>query len=358
VVDEYADDIRTGMPQLGRRVSGFNLDALLPENGFDLARALVGAEGTCVTVLGANVELVESPASRALAVLGFPHSVAAADAVPALLDMPVLTVEGIDDRLVQALQRRPGRVTQQLPEGSAWLYVETGGQSLAEATARAREVASRARSLGAAALVATDAGEQRLLWRIREEGAGLATRLGDGSEAWPGWEDAAVPPERLGDYLRDFEDLMSRHGRLGMLYGHFGDGCLHTRIDFPLTSPDGASRYRTFMEEAADLVVAHGGSLSGEHSDGQARSELLSRMYSPRMLEAFRAFKGAFDPDNLMNPHRVVDPVPLDANLRPLVAQPTIPTRAQLALAADSRDLASATRRCVGAASASPTAAV
>jgi FAD/FMN-containing dehydrogenase/Fe-S oxidoreductase len=349
IVDEYADDIRTGMPKLGRRVSGYSLDALLPENGFDLARALVGTEGTCVTVLGATVDLVEAPGSRALAVLGFPSSIAAADVVPALLDMPVLTVEGIDQRLVEALQtRRPDRVNPQLPEGCAWLYVETGGRSMAEAEAQACDVADRARSLGATALVTTDPAEQKLLWRIREEGAGLATRLADGTEAWSGWEDAAVPPERLGDYLRSFETLMSRHGRQGMLYGHFGDGCLHVRIDFPLTSPDGASRYRAFMEEAADLVVSHGGSLSGEHGDGQARAELLSRMYSPRMLEPFRAFKAAFDPGGLMNPHRIVDPAPLDADLRLLVAPPSIPTRAQLALTTDSGDLAAATRRCVG----------
>jgi FAD/FMN-containing dehydrogenase/Fe-S oxidoreductase len=351
VVDEYAADIRAGTPRLGRRVSGYNLEALLPENGFDLARALVGTEGTCVTLLGATVDLVESPAARALTVLGFPSSVAAADVVPDLLHLPVLTVEGIDHRLVEALQAlRPGRVPPRLPEGSAWLYVETGGASADEAHAQAQEVVARARALGATALVATDADHRRLLWRIREEGAGLATRLADGSEAWSGWEDAAVPPERLGDYLRSFDALMARHGRRGVPYGHFGDGCMHIRIDFPFGSPDGARRYRAFLEEAADLVVAHGGSLSGEHGDGQARAELLSRMYPPRMLEAFRAFKAAFDPGNLMNPNRIVDPAPLDADLRPLVAPPSIPTRARLALTADSGDLGAATRRCVGVA--------
>ncbi|MQA63572.1 MAG: FAD-binding protein [Actinophytocola sp.] len=349
IVEIYGDDIRAGVPKLGRRVSGYNLDALLPENGFDLARALVGTEGTCVTMLGATVSLVEAPRARALTVLGFPSSVAAADAVPALLDLPVLTVEGIDVRLVEALAARdPGRATPHLPTGKAWLYVESGGRTAADALEVAQAVAARARSIGASHTVVTEPATQRALWRIREEGAGLATRLADGSEAWSGWEDAAVPPERLGDYLRAFEDLMDRHGRRGVVYGHFGDGCLHVRIDFPLTEVRGASRYRDFLEDAADLVVAHGGSLSGEHGDGQARAELLPRMYTPRMIDAFRAFKAAFDPENLMNPGRIVDPAPLDADLRVVVAPATIPTRAQLALPADSGDLASAARRCVG----------
>ncbi|MGH3518998.1 MAG: FAD-binding and (Fe-S)-binding domain-containing protein [Haloechinothrix sp.] len=349
IVEEYGDDIRIGIPKLGRRVSGYSLDALLPENGFDLARALVGTEGTCVTMLGATVDLVNAPRARALTVLGFPTSVAAADAVPALLNLPVLTVEGIDVRLVEALEaRHPDRTTPALPVGMAWLYVETGGTTAIQAAEVAQAVAARARSIGASQTVVTERAAQRALWRIREEGAGLATRLADGSEAWSGWEDAAVPPDRLGDYLRAFERLMDRHGRQGVVYGHFGDGCLHVRIDFPFTEATGVQRYREFMEDAADLVVAHGGSLSGEHGDGQARAELLPRMYSPRMIEAFRAFKAAFDPDNLMNPGRIVDPAALDADLRLVVAPATIPTRARLALTADSGDLASATRRCVG----------
>ncbi len=346
--EEYAEDIRGGVPKLGRRVSGYSLDALLPENGFDLARALAGTEGTCVTILGATVDLVESPAFRALCVLGFPSSVAAADAVPGLLDLPVLTVEGIDVALVHALRsRNPDRALPPMPDGRAWLYVETGGATPGAALDLARAVAARATALGATELVTDDGTDMRRLWRVREEGAGLATRLPDGSEAWSGWEDAAVPPQRLGEYLRAFEQLMQRHGRRGVLYGHFGDGCLHVRIDFPLTAPDGPARYRAFLEEAADLVVAHGGSLSGEHGDGQARAELLPRMYSPRMMRAFAAFKAAFDPDNLMNPHRVVDPAPVDADLRPAVAL-TLGTRTVLALTADGGDLGAATRRCVG----------
>lgn len=350
IVDEYRHDIRTGIPELGRRVSGYSLDALLPENGFNLARALVGTEGTCVTVLGATVDLVHAPRSRALCVLGFPNNVAAADAVPAFLDFPVLTVEGIDVALVAALQgRNPNRSVPALPEGRAWLYIETGGDTLEEAVDVARTVAGRGAGIGASQAVVTDPLQQRALWQIREEGAGLATRLADGSEAWPGWEDAAVPPERLGGYLRDFESLMQRHDRRGIVYGHFGDGCLHVRIDFPFRAPDGRLRYRAFMEEAAGLVVSHGGSLSGEHGDGQARAELLPKMYSPRMMQAFAAFKSTFDPDNLMNPHRIVEPARLDENLRPMIELRLLP-ESRLALTADKGDLGAATRRCVGVA--------
>ncbi|MFI5614209.1 FAD-binding and (Fe-S)-binding domain-containing protein [Amycolatopsis sp. NPDC051903] len=346
--DEYLADIRLGYPMLPRRVSGYNLEHLLPENGFDVAKALVGTEGTCATVLSAVVDLAPAPAARALAVLGFGSSVEAADAVPDLLDLPVLTVEGIETGLVAALDaRKPGECSE-LPEGNAWLYLETGGGSAAEAREAAQRVATRAGRIGASVLVVDEPAEQRKLWRIREEGAGLATRLADGSEAWSGWEDAAVPPDRLGAYLREFELLLEKHGRKGVVYGHFGDGCLHVRIDFPLAAPQARQAYRAFLTDAAELVVAHGGSLSGEHGDGQARAELLPLMFPPRLLRAFAEFKAAFDPGNGMNPGRVVDPAPLDADLRTVVAPPVLPTRARLALHADGGDLAAASRRCVG----------
>src|SRR5690606_26440896 len=188
----------------------------------------------------------------------------------------------------------------------------------------------------------------RALWRVREEGAGLTTRLPDGSEAWPGWEDAAVPPHRLGSYLRGFDRLLREHGRQGVYYGHFGDGCIHVRIDFDLLSESGVAGFRRFMEEAADLVTSHGGSLSGEHGDGQARAELLDRMYPPEILQAFREFKAAWDPDGLMNPHRIVEPAKLDEDLRVFVAPPTLRTRTALAYSSDVDGFFGATRRCMG----------
>ncbi|HEX6340354.1 FAD-binding and (Fe-S)-binding domain-containing protein [Umezawaea sp.] len=317
-------------PPLGRRVSGYALDALP-----DLTRALVGTEGTCVTLLGATVRLVEAPEHRVLAVLGFANTYDAADNVVALREYDVLALEGIDAGMVAVVRQRTpdAPALALLPPGASWLFVEC----------RDEETARRVASVAPGSVVVTSPARQRLLWRIREDGAGLATRMADGTEAWSGWEDAAVPPERLGKYLREFDALLAGHGRRGLTYGHYGEGCVHVRIDF-----DFASGYRSFLQDAADLVVAHGGSISGEHGDGQARSELLPRMYPPAALVAFGRFKAAFDPDNLMNPGRIVDPAPLDADLRVLVAPARIPTRTTLALHADGGDLAAATRRCVG----------
>ncbi|WP_067965038.1 FAD-binding and (Fe-S)-binding domain-containing protein [Nocardiopsis trehalosi] len=348
LTDAHLADLRTGMPDLARRVSGYALDRLLPEKGGHVARALVGTEGTCVTVLGATVRLVPAPPARALVVLGYPDAPAAADAVPELLGHGPLTVEGLNHRLVAGLDRPGARSGVALPDGRAWLMVEMGGDdpdAAAEAgRALLRGLRGAARPLGA--VVATDPAHTRALWRIREEGAGLASRTPAGAEAWSGWEDAAVPPERLGSYLRAFDALMARHGRDGVVYGHFGEGCLHVRIDFDLTGGSGRRGYRAFLEEAADLVAAHGGSVSGEHGDGQARSELLPRMYGPRLRAAFAAFKAVWDPENLMNPGVIVDPRPLDADLR-VPAALSAPLTV-LDYPGDGGDFARALRRCSG----------
>ncbi|MDT8912143.1 FAD-binding and (Fe-S)-binding domain-containing protein [Amycolatopsis sp. PS_44_ISF1] len=328
-----------------RRVSGYGLEHLLPENGFDLAKALVGSEGTCVTVLEATVALAELPRHRVLAVLGFGSDIAAADAVPQILPWSPLTVEGVDARLVALLE--PGRADG-LPPGGAWLFVELAGESPDEAAGRARALAASLDAALTGSVVLDDPVAQRRLWRIREEGAGLATRLADGSEAWPGWEDAAVPPERLGSYLREFKELMARYGRQSVVYGHYGEGCLHLRLDFDLLSPPGIADFRGFVEEAADLVAAHGGSLSGEHGDGQARSELLSRMYSPEMIALFGRFKAIFDPGGRMNPGILVDPRPVDADLRVRRAPLALEDVTVLGYPEDQGSFGQAMRRCVG----------
>ena len=344
LVDTYREELRTAMPDFRRRVSGYGLDRLLPEKGRHVAAALVGSEGTCVFVLGATVRLVESPPARVLTVLGYPDAPAAADAVPSLLTHHPLTVEGINHRMVAALDEHGGpRVP--LPEGGAWLLVEIAGEDPEDAVRAAEAMLAGLSERPSGAAVVVEAAHQKALWRIREEGAGLTQRTPSGKEAWSGWEDAAVPPEHLGDYLRGFEALMERHGRFGVVYGHFGDGCLHVRIDFELTEEKGRREYRAFMEEAADLVVRHGGSLSGEHGDGQVRSELLSRMYPERLIRAFGEFKRLWDPAGLMNPGIIVDPLPLDADVRvslPLVAGAT------LAYRADDGDFGKALRRCSG----------
>jgi len=348
--DRIAGDVRAGFPDLTRRVSGYNLDQLLPENGFDLAKALVGSEGTCVTVLEATVRLVESPPARALAVLGFPDAYLAADHVVAVRELAPLTIEGMDAGLIAALRASHPleRASRALPEGGGWLYVETGGATRPEAEAAAHRVARVMAPYGATSIVVSDPATMKQLWRIREDGAGILTRAPDGGEAWPGWEDAAVPPEQFGAYLREFDALLAQHQRRGAYYGHFGDGCLHVRIDFDLLTKAGIAGFRSFVEDAADLAVAHGGSLSGEHGDGAARAELLPRMFPPEIIRAFEEFKAIWDPDGRMNPGRVVRPAKLDEDLRLFVGMPTLRDEPELAFAHDHGSFTRAARRCLG----------
>ena len=343
-----ADDnlalLRTEFGRLGRQVSGYPLHQLLPEHGRDLAKALVGTEGTCVTVLGATVRLVEVPKARALLVLGFPDDVAAADAVPAILPHRPLTVESMDERIVALRASRNPEPPPELPDGGAWLFVEVGGADEAAATGSAATIAA---AVGAPHQVRTDQAGQRALWRLREEGSGISTRMADGSEAWPGWEDTAVPPAALGAYLRDLRALLDGHGLRGLTYGHFGEGCVHIRIDFDLGHDDGVAAFRRFVEEGADLVARHGGSLSGEHGDGQVRAELLPRMYSPAVIELFARFKAIWDPRDRMNPGMVVRPYRVDENLRFV---PLLATNTAFTYPHDKGDFARAARRCVGVA--------
>ncbi|MBT2383167.1 FAD-linked oxidase C-terminal domain-containing protein, partial [Streptomyces sp. ISL-11] len=236
-----------------------------------------------------------------------------------------------------------------LPAGDAWLFVETGGASAAEAAARAAEIVRIAAPATTGHAVVTDPAGQRALWRVREDAAGTATRMPDGREAWPGWEDCAVPPERLGAYLREFRALLGRYGLRGAPYGHYGEGCVHARIDFDLLSTDGVRRYREFSGDLADLVVAHGGSLSGEHGDGRARAELLPRMYGPEVVRLFERFKGLWDPADGLNPGMLVRPGRLDEGLR-FDVLPKGPVPVQFAYPGDGGDFAGAVRRCVGVA--------
>ncbi|MFI0718777.1 FAD-binding and (Fe-S)-binding domain-containing protein [Streptomyces sp. NPDC021224] len=337
--------LRTGFPQLPRRISGYALDRLLPEHGRDAARAFTGSEGTLAVLTEATVALVPAPAARALAVLGYPDESAAAQAAHLLLPLRPLTVEGMAADLVGEA------AAAELPRGGAWLFVETGGDGPDEAEAHAREICRAADGATGHAVVA-DPARQRALWRIREDAAGTATRMPDGTEAWPGWEDCAVPPARLGGYLREFRALLAAHGLRGAPYGHFGDGCVHVRIDFDLAAPDGVARFRRFSEDVADLVVAHGGSLSGEHGDGQARAELLPKMYGPEMMALFSDFKDLWDPDGGMGPGTLVRPDPIDSNLRfavlPSGNAGLIPVA--FTYPGDGGDFAAAVRRCVGVA--------
>ncbi|QKW31125.1 FAD-binding oxidoreductase [Streptomyces seoulensis] len=339
LVDGELARLRTGFPELPRRISGYALDALLPERGADVARSFCGSEGTLGILTEAVVSLVAAPRARALAVLGYADESAAAEAAAGLLPLGPLTVEGMAADLV--------RSAADLPRGAAWLFVETGGDTGAEARAAAEAVVRAAGVVDA--LVVTDPAARRALWRIREDASGTATRMPDGTEAWPGWEDCAVPPARLGAYLREFRTLLTAHGLRGTPYGHFGDGCIHVRIDFDLLTEAGVGRFRRFSEDLADLVVAHGGSLSGEHGDGQARAELLPRMYGAETVALFERAKALWDPDDLLNPGMLVRPAPLDANLR-FAVLPREPVPVAFGYPADGGDFAAAVRRCVGVA--------
>ena len=308
--------VRAEMPPWERRVSGYALDWLLPERGFDVCRALVGTEGTCAIVSQVTMRLWRPPAVRDLLVLAFADDIAAAAAVPALLTEQPYTVESLTQELLALVASRPS--DELLPPGGAWLLIETGGETPAEAEDHAHRIAA---TLGrqvtdAGVRLLTDARAQAALWRIREDGAGYAARLPDGSPAWPGFEDAAVPPERLAGYLAELHALLRDHAMGGVTYGHFGEGCIHLRVGFGLDRPGGRERFRGFMEAAADLVGRHGGSMSGEHGDGRARGALLDRMYPAPVLEAFGRFKAIWDPRGLLNPGIIVDPVPVDQDLR------------------------------------------
>ena len=337
LVDRHLDLVRTEFGTFGRQVSGYSFEHLLPEQGRRLDRFLVGTEGTLAVVLDATVRLVEDAPFRALAVLGYPSMADAADAVPALLEHPLVACEGLDTRIADMVTGRPD-----LPEGKGWLFAEVTGDTAEEAAARATAVA---RTAGVAHRVVTDVREQLALWRIREDGAGLAARSLT-RPAQAGWEDAAVPPEKLGAYLRDFDELLRATSLDGVPYGHFGDGCVHVRIDFELEDPGGRGRFREFVEQAADLVASYGGSMSGEHGDGRARSELLPRMYSPQALALMEQAKRLLDPDNLLNPGVLVDPAPFDTDLR-LAAAPR-PVRTTLRLTHDAGSFHGAVHRCTG----------
>ena len=352
--DKYLGQIRTGYPDIPRRVSGYNLDHLLPEKQFHVARALVGSESTLVTVLAAEISLVEIPKFRSLVVLGYPDIAEAADVVPLVVSHEPLACEGLDDVLI-SLEREEhlgGAALDKLPEGSGWLMIQFGGDTEQEAKERAQALIDAVQADGDhpkphIAYIEDPAVEDNL-WSVRELGLGATAYPPGKHETHEGWEDAAVPPERLGDYLRDFRVLLTRHDYHGAsLYGHFGHGCVHTRIPFELRTTAGIANYRSFAEQAADLVVFYGGSLSGEHGDGQSRGELLPKMFGPELMRAHREMKAIFDPGNRMNPGKVVDPYRLDENLTLRGWFPAEP-RTFFDYPHDDGKFSSAASRCVG----------
>lgn len=362
LVADHGSAIRTHLGRFERQVSGYALQHLLPDRGGHVARALVGSEGTCAVTLGATVRLVPVPTVRQLVVLGYADMAAAADAVGAVRALRrdptagrdadghagVVAAEGIDRRIVDAVVARRGpAAVPPLPAGGGWLLVEVAGDDAAEVAALARRVAD-----GADAIDHLHVGgaQAAALWAVRRDGAAWSSRTVAGEPAHAGFEDAAVPPEHLGDYLRGFEALLADHGLTTVPYGHLGDGCVHARIDLPLGerrggADRGRAALRAFVTDAADLVARFGGSLSGEHGDGRARSELLARTFPPPVLDAFAAFEAAFDPAGLLNPGVLVRPRPVDADLR---LPPVVAPAGGFAFPDDHDDLGEAVHRCIG----------
>jgi FAD/FMN-containing dehydrogenase/Fe-S oxidoreductase len=350
--DRYSDLVRQRYPNIPRRVSGYNLDCLLPENGFDVARALVGSEGTCVTVLEASCRLVESPPERVLLVLAYADIFQCADRVPEIMAHGPIGLEGIDHLLVEYTRRKGinSEGLALLPQGGGWLLAEFGAATQAEAESQAQKLMQQlARSPTPPQMrLFTDKQQVKRVWEVRESALGATSHVPGEPLEWEGWEDAAVTPEKLGSYLRDLAKLMTGYGYHSAMYGHFGHACVHMRINFDLQSAAGIANYRKFVEEAADLVVGYGGSLSGEHGDGHSRAELWPRMFGPELMQAFREFKALWDPEWKMNPGKLVEPYKLDEHLRLGAEYHPWEPQTHFRFPEDHGSLASSTLRCVG----------
>jgi FAD/FMN-containing dehydrogenase/Fe-S oxidoreductase len=352
--DRYGERVRAEFPRLRRRVSGYNLEELLPENGCNVARALVGTEGTCAIVLHAKVRLVASPPARVLVVLGYDDMFVAGDRTPRILEHQPVALEGLDTCIIEDLGKK-GLLREDialLPRGGGWLMVEIGAETVAEATERAQRLIAQELAAGFARDSRFYPGpEQKRVWAVREVGAGSGNAVpGQREEPYAGWEDAAVEPAHVGDYLRDFSALLDKYGYRSSLYGHFGDGCIHGRVTFDMRTRRGLDAMRSFMQEATDLVVKYGGSISGEHGDGQARAEFLPRMYGAEIMQAFRDFKSIWDPLNRMNPGKVVDAYKMDENLKIDPGYRPIEVKTRFSFDADFGSFAHATERCMGVA--------
>ena len=347
--DQYAELIRAKFPRIPRRVSGYNLDELLAENGFHAARALVGTEGTCALVLDAKLKLIHSPQQRTLVGLGYPDAYQAADQVPEILEFHPIGLEGLEGGIVDGLAKKKVANLELLPEGRGLLLVEFGMDDAAESQGIARRMVERLAKLpGAPEARIYTKSEARAVWHLREAGPRASAFYPGAPAQWDGWDDSAVAPEKLGPYLRELRALLDASGYVGAFYGHFGHGCVHLRVSFDLLSENGIRKFLEFMERAADLVMSYGGSLSGEHGDGQSRASLLPKMFGPELMRAFAEFKAAWDPANGMNPHKVVDPYPIAENLRLGVDYKPARPETHFKYPEDDGSFVKAMERCIG----------
>lgn len=353
-VQKYGSIIEKKYPKIPRCVSGYNLTWLLEKNGFDVAKALVGSESTCVTILEATVRLVPSPPARSLLVLGYPDIYTACDHIMEIMEHQPIALEGIDIDLVEDMKKKKihPQDVKLLPDGGGWLFIEFGGESKNESDGKAKVLMEslKHKSNPPSMKLYDDPETEKILWKVRESGLGATARVPNEKDTWPGWEDSAVPPEKVGNYLRELRKLFQEYGYKCALYGHFGQGCIHTRIDFDLSTQEGVEKYRAFLSEAADLVVSFGGSLSGEHGDGQSRAALLPKMFGPELMQAFREFKAIWDPDWKMNPGKLIEAYQPTDNLRmgPHYNPPVLKTHFHFLGDDDEGSFARAASRCVG----------
>ena len=355
--DKTSALIREKFPRIPRRVSGYNLDELLPENGFHVARALVGSEGTCATTVSATLNLTASPPHRVLTVLAFDDPFLAGDVVPRVLEFEPIGLEGFDGMLVDFMLRKNLAVNdvKLLPPGRGFLLVEMGAWNAEEAQQKAEALVAASASWAEAPRTRIyDHEDAESVWKVRESALGATVAVPGEPDRWEGWDDAGILPEHLGTYLRKLTALMDEYGYRSPLYGHYGQGCVHLRINFDFRTVEGLRKFREFLERATDLVVSLGGSLSGEHGDGQARAALLPKMFGPELMQAFREFKAIWDPTNRMNPGKLIDAVrvydPIE-NLRYGLRDESNTQRkleTHFAFAADKGSMEEATARCVG----------
>jgi FAD/FMN-containing dehydrogenase/Fe-S oxidoreductase len=347
--DRYSSLIRTRFPKIPRRVSGYNLDELLPERGFHVARALVGTEGTCAIVLEAKLKLIHSPQHRTLVGIGYEDAFVAADHVPEILEFHPIGLEGFEGSIVDGLKSKGAPHVNLLPEGGGILLVEFGSDDPVQTEAAANSLAKRLKSSNATPVVRIyTKPDARHVWHLREAGPRAAAFAPGAVPEWEGWDDAAVAPEKLGGYLRDIRKLMNEFNYRGSFYGHFGHGCVHMRVSFDLQSENGIRKYGEFIDRAADLVIGYGGSLSGEHGDGQSRGALLPKMFGSELMQAFGEFKAIWDPANKLNPHKVMNAYLPTENLRLGADYKPLEPKTHFAFAADDGSFAKATLRCIG----------
>ena len=347
--DQYGDLIRAKFPRIPRRVSGYNLDELLPENGFNLARALVGTEGTCVVVLEAKLKLIHNPRHKVLVGLGYQDAFTAADHVAEILEHEPIGFEGFEGTITEGLRKKGTPNVDLLPEGGGVLLVEFGSDDAEQAQSRARQLMEGLKRVSdPPAMRLYTESESPIVWNLRESGPRAAAFAPGAPPQWEGWDDAAVAPEKLSGYLRDIRQLLNEYNYTGTFYGHFGHGCIHMRVNFDFLTEKGISDYNEFIERAADLVVSYGGSLSGEHGDGQARGSLLPKMFGPELMQAFREFKAIWDPGNKMNPNKVIDPYLPTENLRLGADYAPSQPETHFHFVDDGGSFLKATERCIG----------